>query len=325
MRFILPIIVLLVGLVAFFQFFATSYIEREKMIVITEEVNNFRKLANKLEEEGVIKHPEIFYYSARVLLNNGVIYPGEYRVDSSTNLLTSLFLFTDYKNIHSYIVTIPEGSNSRQVLRILKNNDSLQGNLPNTIKEGILMPDTYRFQSGTEYEQILARMEKEQVAFLDKAWEERARDLPITTKREAIILASLIEEETGIKGERAKIAGVFVNRLRAGMRLQSDPTVAYGLGKDSANGLKKSELRSQTPYNTYVVRGLPVGPISNPGRAAILAALNPEKHNLYYFVADGSGGHVFSQTLAEHNRNVQNWRIVEQKIRERQQQEATSK
>ncbi len=314
-KIIITLAIILLSGIVFFTVYLTPTTEQEKDIILTEDVNNFRKLATKLEKEGIITKPNIFYYTARLFFHSAKIYPGEYKVKPGTSVFSSLFIFTNYKNIHSYIVVIPEGSNSRQVANILKAQERLSGVIPGDIPEGILMPDTYHFEGGTSYEDILKRMAKERADFLDKVWETRALDLPYNSKKDAIIMASMIEEETGIKGERARIAGVFVNRLRAGMRLQSDPTVAYGLGKDSADGLKKSELRSNTKYNTYVVKGLPIGPITNPGREAILAALNPEVHDYYYFVADGSGGHVFSKTLAEHNENVVKWRVIEQKIR----------
>jgi len=180
--------------------------------------------------------------------------------------------------------------------------------------EGSLAPNTYAISKGDSVEVVLARMMREQQRILDEAWENRAADLPYKSKEEALIMASIIEKETGIKAERRDVAAVFVNRLNKGMRLQTDPTVIYGLtlGKETlGRGLRRSELARETPYNTYIIDGLPPTPIANPGKEAIEAALNPAKSDNLYFVADGSGGHVFSRTLAEHNRNVAKWRRIE--------------
>jgi len=213
-----------------------------------------------------------------------------------------------------YRVTLAEGVTSWQVVEELGAADFLDGEVGEMPAEGSLAPDSYEVSAGTQRAALIGQMQARQTALLDALWARRARDLPIQTKEEALILASIVEKETGVPEERRRVASVFTNRLEQGIRLQTDPTVIYGLTKGQASlgrGLRQSELRSDTPWNTYVVDGLPPTPIANPGRAAIAAVLNPEKTDFLYFVADGSGGHVFSKTLAEHNRNVARWRKIE--------------
>jgi UPF0755 protein len=180
--------------------------------------------------------------------------------------------------------------------------------------EGSLAPDSYEVVPGDTRQSVIDRMQEAQQVILAAAWEDRQPDLPIESPEEALILASIIEKETGVPEERGQVASVFVNRLRAGMRLQTDPTVIYGITEGRGvlgRGLRQSELRGATPYNTYVIEGLPPTPIANPGRASIEAALNPEETPYIFFVADGTGGHAFAETLDEHNRNVARWREIE--------------
>jgi len=220
-----------------------------------------------------------------------------------------------------YSVTIPEGWTSLQTVERLRATDELTGELTEIPPEGSLMPDTYRFARNTSRSDIIARMRTAQEEFLNKVWPTRDADLPIETKEEALILASIVEKETGLADERSKVAGVFINRLRKGMRLQSDPTIIYGLvgGRASlGRPIYRSEIVKETPYNTYVIKGLPPTPIANPGRAAIEAVLRPQETDAIYFVADGTGGHAFATTLAEHNRNVAQWRKIERRMREEQ-------
>jgi len=180
--------------------------------------------------------------------------------------------------------------------------------------EGSLAPDTYEVQRGDDRNEILARMRASQEAILAEVWEDRVEDLPIATPEEALILASIIEKETSVPDERRQVSSVFVNRLNRGMRLQTDPTVIYGVTNGRGvlgRGIRQSELRDENPWNTYVIDGLPPTPIANPGRAAIEAAVNPDTTPYVFFVADGTGGHAFSETLEEHNRNVAIWRQIE--------------
>lgn len=213
-------------------------------------------------------------------------------------------------------VTLAEGVTSWQVVDALKRADFLSGEIAAVPPEGSLAPDSYEVERGADRAALLAEMATRQAATMTELWATRAEGLPYDTPEEALIMASIVEKETGIAEERKRVASVFINRLEQGMRLQTDPTVIYGVTKGEGvlgRGLRQSELRRETPYNTYVIDGLPPTPIANPGRLSIEAALNPDKTDDLYFVADGSGGHAFAKTLAEHNENVAKWREIEAK------------
>ena len=215
--------------------------------------------------------------------------------------------------VHS--VTVPEGWTSAQVVALLDSETALDGDLTAPPAEGSLLPETYHFSRGDSREALVARMTRAMDRTLAELWATRAPDLPFDSPEQALVLASIVEKETGVPEERAHIAGVFINRLRRGMKLQSDPTVIYALTHGSealGRALTRADLKVDDPYNTYVHRGLPPGPIANPGRDAIAAVLQPMTTDDLYFVADGSGGHAFSATLAEHNRNVARYRALEQ-------------
>lgn len=211
-------------------------------------------------------------------------------------------------------ITVAEGATSWQVIEGLKLAGFMAGEPGEVPPEGSLAPDSYEVDRGSDRAALVAEMAARQAAILADLWEKRADGLPYDTPEQAMIMASIIEKETGVPEERGRVASVFVNRLRLGMRLQTDPTVIYGitLGKGVlGRGLRQSELRRETPYNTYVIDGLPPTPIANPGRASIAAALNPDETDYLFFVADGTGGHAFAATLEEHNRNVEVWRAIE--------------
>ena len=211
-------------------------------------------------------------------------------------------------------VTLAEGVTSWNIVEALKAADFLTGEIKEVPAEGVLAPDSYEVSKGDDRAELIAKMQASQTAILAEAWAGRAEGLPYETMEEALIMASIIEKETGVAEERGKVASVFLNRLRDGMKLQTDPTVIYGVTKGQGilgRGLRQSELKRETPWNTYVIQGLPETPICNPGKAAIEAALNPEATELYYFVADGTGGHAFASTLEEHNKNVAKWRALE--------------
>ncbi|MDE0306509.1 MAG: endolytic transglycosylase MltG [Albidovulum sp.] len=213
-----------------------------------------------------------------------------------------------------YLVAIPEGLTSWQVVGGLRQAPFLIGEIEHIPEEGSLAPATYQVMEGSTRKSLLEKMARSQTAILEEEWSKRAPNLPIESKEQALILASIIEKETGLASERDVVSSVFVNRLKIGMRLQTDPTVIYGLTEGRGNlrrGLRKSELERETPYNTYVFKGLPPTPISNPGRLAIRAALHPAATNFLYFVADGKGGHRFATNLQEHARNVREWRRIE--------------
>ncbi len=214
-----------------------------------------------------------------------------------------------------YRVSIAEGLTSWQIVDGLKGAEFLVGELDEVPAEGSLAPDTYEIKRGTDRGELLTRMAQAQTRILDEAWANRADGLPLENKEEALILASIVEKETGVPEERRQVASVFTNRLNQGMRLQTDPTVIYGItlgeGSGLGRGIRQSELRRRTPYNTYVIEGLPPTPIANPGKLAIEAALNPDDTPYIFFVADGTGGHAFAVTIGDHNRNVAAWRKIE--------------
>lgn len=213
-----------------------------------------------------------------------------------------------------YRIALAEGATSWQIVEALKQADFLTEAPDALPAEGSLAPDSYEVRPDDKITDLIVKMEEKQAARLEAAWESKAADLPYATKEEALIMASIVEKETGLAQERRQVASVFVNRLNKGMRLQTDPTVIYGVTKGQGilgRGLRRSELQSKTPYNTYLIEGLPPTPIANPGLAAIEAALNPDSTPFIFFVADGTGGHAFATTLAEHNKNVSAWRKIE--------------
>jgi len=213
-----------------------------------------------------------------------------------------------------YRVAVPEGLTSWQIVEGFRQADFLSGEVMEIPAEGGLAPDTYEVRRGQDRQELLDQMAERQEAILAEAWDQRQDGLPLETAYEALILASIIEKETSVPDERGLVSGVFINRLNRGMRLQTDPTVIYGVTNGEGvlgRGLRRSELRAETPWNTYVIDGLPPTPIANPGRDAIMAAVNPETTDYIFFVADGTGGHAFAETLAEHNDNVARWRQIE--------------
>ena len=226
---------------------------------------------------------------------------------------------TDYTRVRDqgdtrYRIALAEGATSWQIVDALKGADFLEGEVGELPAEGSLAPDSYEVRPGDNRADVIARMAAAQAERLAAAWEARAEGLPYANAEEALIMASIVEKETGLAEERRQVASVFVNRLNRGMRLQTDPTVIYGITKGQGalgRGLRQSELRSDTPWNTYVIDGLPPTPIANPGLEAIEAALNPDSTPYLFFVADGTGGHAFAETLDEHNRNVAKWREIE--------------
>lgn len=213
-----------------------------------------------------------------------------------------------------YRVTLAEGVTSWQVVESLKRADFLQGSIDDRPPEGSLAPDSYEVDAGADRAALVTLMQTKQSQILADLWASRAEGLPYASPEEALVMASIVEKETGVPQERKQVASVFVNRLRQGMKLQTDPAVIYGVTKGEGllgRGLRQSELRRETPWNTYVIDGLPPSPIANPGRLSIEAALNPDDTPFIFFVADGTGGHAFAVTLAEHNENVVKWRAIE--------------
>lgn len=270
-------------------------------------------VAQTLQREGVIAHPLIFVIGLHLLGANDDIKAGEYSFAPAASMKDVMDTLVAGKSVQ-HPITVPEGLTSDQIVARLLANDLLTGEVKVAPVEGSLLPETYFLPRGTPRQAVVDRMVAEHRKAVAEAWESRAPGLPLKTPEELVVLASIVEKETGLPEERARVAAVFVNRLRQGMRLQSDPTIVYGIvgGKGTlGRGIRKSEITEATPYNTYVVNGLPPGPIANPGRASLLAAAAPASVDDLYFVADGTGGHRFAKTLDEHNRNVREWRKAE--------------
>ncbi len=293
----------------------------ESTVITVERGSNIRSISEILLYNGIIEDPShiyLFQIGGRLTEQAANLKAGEYEIPAHASMKEILDLLESGKVIQRNI-TIREGLTSYEILQLLSKHSGLKPSRIEPLAEGTLLPETYSYSKGDTAFDIAQRMEISMQETLDKLWEERAENLPIKTKEEALILASIIEKETAVPSERKDVAGVFINRLRKGMLLQTDPTVIYALnmGKNENNGqgplgrrLLKKDLAYDSPYNTYLYAGLPPGPICNPGHDSIAAALNPAEHRYIYFVADGSGGHAFAKTLAEHNRNVANWRKI---------------
>ena len=236
------------------------------------------------------------------------------KFDPAVDAVPTVYLDAATESDLRWRITLAEGVTSWQVVDALKRADFLEGTVTDTPAEGTLSPDSYEVEKGTDRAVLVAEMVTRQAATMADLWAKRAEGLPYKTPDEAMIMASIVEKETGIPEERKQVASVFINRLRDGMKLQTDPTVIYGITKGEGilgRGLRQSELRRETPWNTYVIDGLPPTPIANPGRLSIEAALNPDTTPFIFFVADGSGGHAFAETLEQHNLNVAKWREIE--------------
>ncbi len=270
-------------------------------------------LTKTLKEQGLIRDTLTFRLAARLKGEDKPLMAGDYAIPSGASAMQILDRLHK-GDVILRVVTVPEGKTSAMVVRILMAEPLLTGKVK-TPEEGVILPDTYAFDRGESRQAVLDRMIAAQNALMQDLWPKRDHTIPIKTPKEAIILASVVEKETGLAHERPQVAAVFVNRLRLGMRLQSDPTVVYGVSKGEplGRGLRQSELTTSTPWNTYTVNGLPQTAIANPGRAAIEAVLNPPKSNDLFFVADGTGGHAFAVTYEEHKQNVARWRVIEAK------------
>jgi UPF0755 protein len=286
-------------------------------------------MAERLEREGVIDDRPIFMTSIfyfKYLRNKGNVKAGEYEFPKNATMRDVLDILVQGRSIE-HKVTLAEGLTTQQIVEKIKANPDLHGDITEIPLEGSLLPDTYKFGRDDTRQEIIDRMRAAQAKFLAKVWEERDPDIVVQTPEEALVLASIVEKETGRADERPLIASVFQNRLRKNMRLQSDPTIIYGLvgGKGMLDHpIQQDELDRDTPYNTYKINGLPPTPIACPGRASIEAVLKPAKTKNLYFVADGTGGHVFAATLEEHNKNVVKWRKIERDIRAKEAEEAAA-
>jgi peptidoglycan lytic transglycosylase G len=274
-------------------------------------------IADVLQREGVIDNNRwAFIGSVFALKARSELKPGEYQFQKNASLRDVIGTIVEGKVVQ-HSVTIPEGLTSEQIVARLSDSDIFSGSVRELPREGTLLPETYKFPRGTPREQVIARMQQAQKRVLAEIWERRNPDIPIKTPEQLVTLASIVEKETGKPDERSRVASVFVNRLRQKIKLQSDPTIIYGLvgGKGTlGRPIKRSEIQQPSPYNTYVVEGLPPGPIANPGRASLEAAANPARTRDLFFVADGTGGHAFSDTYDVHQKNVAKLRAMEKQI-----------
>ncbi len=294
------------------RFEAPGPLTQDKVVNIPRGLG-IRDIADLLTREGVIDQPWVFIGGVLVLKARGDLKHGEYQFTKGASLADVVTTIVENKVVQ-HTLTIPEGLTSEQIVAKLLENEALSGQIKEIPREGTLLPETYKFTRGMTREQAIQRMQQAHKRLLQEVWEHRMPDLPVKTPEQLVILASIVEKETSKADERSRVASVFVNRLKNKMRLQSDPTIIYGLtgGKGSlGRPILKSEIDQPTPYNTYVIDGLPPGPIANPGRASLEAAANPARTKDLYFVADGTGGHVFSETYEQHQKNVARLRAIE--------------
>jgi len=295
---------------------APGPLQEDKIVNIPSRAG-MTDIADILQREGVIDNNRwAFIGSVFALKARSELKPGEYLFSKNASLRDVIGTIVEGKVVQ-HALTIPEGLTSEQIVARLSENDIFSGSVRELPREGTLLPETYKFPRGTPREQVISRMQQAQKRVVTEIWERRNLDTPIRTPDQLVTLASIIEKETGKADERSRVAAVFVNRLRQKIKLQSDPTIIYGLvgGKGTlGRPIKRSEIQQPSPYNTYVIDGLPPGPIANPGRASLEAAANPARTRDLFFVADGTGGHAFSDTYDQHQKNVAKLRTMEKQI-----------
>jgi len=300
--------------------FLQTPVKNEKPVkFIIKSGSNLTQIANQLQRQDIISQPLYFKIFTKLQGKSSQLQAGEYIIKANYKISDILSIFVKGK-VTQYQLTIPEGWNFNQIIAYLKKTDLVQTNqafapkqlakllnlkINNT--EGYIFPSTYYFPKGETDLSFLKRSINKMQDVLDKEWKQRDKNLPLKSAYEALILASIVEKESGIKGERSKIAGVFIRRLRKNMRLQSDPTIIYGMGSDYKGNIRRKDINKKTAYNTYQINGLPPTPIASPGQNAIHAVLHPDSGKSLYFVADGSGGHYFSKSLKEHNQAVRKY------------------
>ena len=314
--FTLLLAIILVGGGAFWigksRYIAPGPLAADTTMVIPGEYG-LMDIADLLAAKGIINDKWVFVAAAVGTRSSGKLKAGEYAFVAHASSRDVLDTIVSGKVIE-YNITIPEGLTSDQIVERLTESDVLSGSVRQVPREGSLLPETYKVTRGTSREDILRRMARSQQAVLQEVWQKRDPSIPLKSPEELVILASIVEKETGMPDERPRVAAVFINRLDKKMRLQSDPTIIYGLVRGKGRlerPITRSDITTPTPFNTYAIPGLPPGPIGNPGRASLEATANPAKTKDIYFVADGTGGHVFAETLDQHNRNVSRWRQIE--------------
>jgi UPF0755 protein len=288
-------------------------LQQDKTVVIPSRAG-MTDIADVLQREGVIDNNRWAFIGAVFALKaRSELKPGEYAFQKKASLRDVIGTIVEGKVVQ-HSVTLPEGLTSEQVVARLTDNELFSGTIREIPREGTILPETYKFPRGTTREQVIQRMQAAQKRLVADIWEHRSPDVPLKSPEQLVTLASIVEKETGKADERSRVAAVFVNRLQKKMKLQSDPTIIYGLvgGKGTlGRPIKRSEISQPSPYNTYVIDGLPPGPIANPGRASLEAAANPARTRDLFFVADGTGGHAFSESLDAHTKNVAKLRAVE--------------
>jgi UPF0755 protein len=312
---LLVLLVLIAGGVYYFgwqRFEAPGPLANDKVVNIPRGLTT-KDISDVLAREGVIDQPYVFVGGVLAMKSRGELKHGEYRFPAHASVADVVATLMEGKVVQ-HALTVPEGLTSEQIVARLQESDALAGSVTQIPPEGSLLPETYKFTRGTTREQVIQRMQQADKRTLQEIWEHRDPDLPLKSAQELVTLASIVEKETGKADERTRVAAVFINRLHRHMRLQSDPTIIYGLvgGKGSlGHSILKSEKDQPTPYNTYLIDGLPPGPISNPGRASLEAVAKPARTKALYFVADGSGGHVFSENYEQHLKHVGKLRELE--------------
>jgi UPF0755 protein len=290
----------------------------DKVVMIVRE-DDAGSIADQLERAGVIDSAMWFNILTLLDGNRGALKRGEYAFKAAVSM-NEIENELIAHHVVRYKLTIPEGLTSEEVIDRLREDPVLIGEIREPPREGSLMPDTYYFERGDTRLSILSRMAKVQARTVDEIWKERSPDLPIKSPGEMVTLASIVEKETGKPEERPRVAGVFINRLEKHMRLESDPTIVYGLAQGKGTlgrSITRADLNQSTPYNTYIIEGLPPGPICNPGKAALEAVAKPARSRDLYFVADGTGGHAFAETLDQHQKNVAHWRQIEKDVKDK--------
>jgi UPF0755 protein len=291
-------------------------LQEDKVVNIPARAGK-RDIADVLQREGVIDvNPWLFIGGVFAMKASSDLKPGEYSFQKNASLRDVIATIVEGKVVQ-HAVTIAEGLTSEQIVARLADNDIFAGSVREIPREGTLLPETYKFPRGTPRDQVIQRMQQAQKRVVAEIWERRSPDLPLKSPEQLVTLASIVEKETGKADERSRVAAVFVNRLKQNIKLQSDPTIIYGLvgGKGTlGRPIKRSEINQPSPYNTYVIPGLPPGPISNPGRASLEATANPARTRDLFFVADGTGGHTFTETYDQHQKNVAKLRAMERQV-----------
>ncbi|CTQ54160.1 putative aminodeoxychorismate lyase [Roseibium album] len=298
-------------------------LDKEATVVISSGAG-LSGITDRLSGKGVISgnlfDEWVFNLGIRFYKNATKLKAGEYAFAPGVSMQEIMNDLVDGKAV-THAVTVPEGWTTAQIIERVREHPVLVGEISEVPAEGSLLPETYTFARGASRQDVLNQMKAAQEKLLAEVWERRTDDLPVASPEELVILASIVEKETALADERSRVAGVFVNRLNKNMRLQSDPTILYGLYGSEAwskdrSGIKQSELKAENKYNTYQIDGLPPGPIGNPGRAAMEAVANPSRTQDLFFVADGTGGHVFAETYEQHQENVRKWRQIERDQRQ---------